>query len=116
MKMATPRLRIMKRAWLLTYFLGIGLVHAAVSFHSFMGTLIPPKVTTASDAAMYRRLCRAWRRGQRTFFYPTFMCAPLDVFTGELEDHLHHVHKCWSLTVEVYPLWRTLWRYARAPA
>ncbi len=90
--------------------------HAAVSFHSFMGTLIPPKVTTASDAAMYRRLCRAWRRGQRTFFYPTFMCAPLDVFTGELEDHLHHVHKCWSLTVEVYPLWRTLWRHARAPS
>lgn len=90
--------------------------HACVSFHSFMGTLIPPKVTTSHDAATYRRLCRAWRRSQPHFFSPTFMCAPLDVFTGELEDHLHHVHRTWSLTVELFAIWRTLAAHPVAPS
>ena len=65
---------------------------AVVSFHSFMGTLIPPKVTTWREARTYRRLCWAYRRGQTRYFAPTFMLAPVDVFTGELEDHAHHVH------------------------
>ncbi|MDP2341351.1 MAG: M14 family metallopeptidase [Deltaproteobacteria bacterium] len=90
--------------------------HAVVSFHSFMGTLIPPKVTSSSEASAYRSLCRAWRAGQTHFYAPTFMCAPLDVFTGELEDHLHHVHRAWSLTVEVFPLWRSLARHVVAPS
>lgn len=90
--------------------------HAVISFHSFMGTLIPPKVTTSTDAANYRMLCRAYRRGQTHFFSPTFMCAPLDVFTGELEDHLHHIHGAWALTVEVFPIWRTLAQHLRAPS
>jgi hypothetical protein len=90
--------------------------HAVVSFHSFMGTLIPPKVTSSSEAATYRRLCRAWRRGQTHFCSPTVMCAPLDGFIGELEDHLHHVHRAWSLTVEVFPLWRTFGRHPLAPS
>ncbi len=81
---------------------------ALVSFHSFMGTLIPPKVQTWREARTYRRLCWAYRRGQTRYVAPTFMLAPVDVFTGELEDHAHHVHGCWSLTVEVFPLWRSL--------
>ncbi len=90
--------------------------HAAASFHSFMGTLIPPKVTSSSDARTYRRLCRAWRRGQSTHQAITFMCAPLDVFTGELEDHLHHVHGTLSLTVEVFPIWSSLAQHLWAPS
>ncbi len=90
--------------------------HAVVSFHSFMGTLIPPKVTNWNEARAYRRLCRAWRRGQTRHLAPTFMLAPVDVFTGELEDHAHHVHGAWSLTVEVFPLWRTFAQHLRAPS
>jgi predicted deacylase len=81
---------------------------AVLSFHSFMGTLIPPKVTTWHDARAYRRLCWAYRRGQTRHFAPTVMFAPVDVFTGELEDHAHHVHGSWALTVEVFPLWQSL--------
>ncbi len=90
--------------------------HAVLSFHSFMGTLIPPKVTSSSEAAVYRSLCRTFRKGQTHWFAPTFMCAPLDVFTGELEDHLHHVHHAWSLTVEVFPFWRSLAQHLWAPS
>ncbi|HEY1100180.1 MAG TPA: M14 family metallopeptidase [Myxococcota bacterium] len=90
--------------------------HVVISFHSFMGTLIPPKVTTWRDASTYRRLCRAWRRGQPHRFAPTFMFAPVDVFTGELEDHAHHVHGAWALTVEVFPLWRTFAQHLVAPS
>ena len=90
--------------------------HAVVSFHSFMGTLIPPKVTTWKEARAYRRLCRAWRSGQTHHLAPTFMLAPVDVFTGELEDHAHHVHGAWSLTVEVFPLWRAFAQHLRAPS
>lgn len=90
--------------------------HAVVSFHSFMGTVIPPKVTTSREAATYRRLGRAFRRGQTRFSALTLMCAPLDVFTGELEDHLHHVHRAWSLTVEIFPFWRSFAQHLRAPS
>jgi len=90
--------------------------HAVVSFHSFMGTLIPPKVTTWREARAYRRLCWAFRGGQRRFFAPTVMFAPVDVFTGELEDHAHHVHGAWSLTVEAFPLWRSLAQHLTAPS
>lgn len=88
--------------------------HAVVSFHSFMGTLIPPKVKSWTDAQVYRKLCRTFRRSQSVFFYPTFMCAPLDVFTGELEDHLHHVHGAWAVTVELFPIWRSFRQAPRA--
>lgn len=90
--------------------------HAVVSFHSFMGTLIPPKVTTWRDARTYRRLARAFRRGQLHHRYPTLMGAPVDVFTGELEDHAHHVHGAWALTVEVFPVWRSFREHLVAPS
>lgn len=90
--------------------------HAVLSFHSFMGTLIPPKVTTWREARAYRRLARAFRRGQPHHLHPTFMFAPGDVFTGELEDHAHHVHGAWALTVEVFPLWRTFRQHLVAPS
>ena len=76
----------------------------------------PPKTTTWKDARAYRRLCWTWRAGQTHHFAPTFMLAPVDVFTGELEDHAHHVHGAWSLTVEVFPLWRTFAQHLKAPS
>ncbi len=90
--------------------------HAVVSFHSFMGTLIPPKVTTLRESLTYRRLCRAYRRGQTHFYAPTFMWAGVDVFTGELEDRAHHVHGAWALTVETFPIWRSFAQHLIAPS
>jgi predicted deacylase len=90
--------------------------HAVVSFHSFMGSLIPPKVTSWAHARTYRRLAWAYRRGQTRFFAPTLMFAPFDVFTGELEDHAHHIHHAWSLTVEAFPAWRSFAQHLQAPS
>lgn len=89
--------------------------HAVLSFHSFMGTLIPPKVTTWREAQAYRRFARAYRAGQTTRWSPTLMCAPLDVFTGELEDHAHHRHDAWALISEVHPVVRSFVEQPRAP-
>jgi len=89
---------------------------AVLSFHSFMGTLIPPKVTTWREARTYRRLARAFRRGQPHHLHPTFMFAPGDVFTGELEDHAHHVHGAWALTVEVFPAVHSFREHLVAPS
>ena len=90
--------------------------HASVSYHSFMGTLIPPKVLRSSDVESYRALCRAYRSGQTGPRYPRLQNRFVDVFTGELEDHLHHRTGCWALTVEIFPLARTFAQHLRAPA
>jgi hypothetical protein len=88
----------------------------AVAFHSFMGSLIPPKTTSTADAQQYRSLCRTFRAAERhqrsfTLFFPA-----LDVFTGELDDHVHHVGRAWALTVELFPVWRSLQQHLRAPS
>ncbi len=87
-----------------------------ISFHSFMGTVIPPKVTTSPHARTYRALGRAWRRGQTHFIHWTLMSTLVDVFTGELEDRVHHVHDGWALTVELWPVWRSFAAHVVAPS
>jgi hypothetical protein len=88
---------------------------ASVSLHSFMGSLIPPKVESPSDARTYRDLCRAFAAAQRAHRYVR-LASRLDVFTGELEDHQHHVHRTWALTVEVFPVVASLRQHLRAPS
>ncbi len=88
---------------------------ACVSLHSFMGTLIPPCVRTAQEAAAYRRLCRAFRSGQARK-YLRFSNRRVDVLTGELEDRAHHDLGCWALTVECFSLWASLRQHLRAPS
>jgi hypothetical protein len=80
----------------------------AIALHSFMGSLIPPLVHTAADRSTYRVLCRSFRAAQPTHRSFTLMVPWLDVYTGELDDHLHHVHGTWAVTVEIYPWWHSL--------
>ena len=79
--------------------------HAGLSLHSFMGTLIPPRVRHLADHRAYASLARAFRQGQREAGgtpYLRLAFPPLDVFTGEQEDHQHHVLRCWATCVETF--------------
>jgi len=89
--------------------------HAVVSLHCFMGMLIPPRVLAGADLAGYRELCRAFAAAQGDFRYPRLQSRALDVFTGELEDHAHHVHGAWACCVEVFPLLHSLRQHLSAP-
>ncbi|MBI1946647.1 MAG: hypothetical protein HYS27_13190 [Deltaproteobacteria bacterium] len=88
--------------------------HAAVSLHSFMGTFIPPCVRTAEEARGYRRLVAAARRAQRRR-YLRLQWGFFDLFTGELEDFLHHETGTWAVTLECFTLWQTFAQHLRAP-
>jgi predicted deacylase len=90
--------------------------HALVSLHSTMGTLIPARVLDGGSRLAYRRLCRAFSRGQAAFRYRRLQSRFLDAFTGELEDHAHHVHRCWASCVEVFPIGHSLRQHLVAPS
>lgn len=86
---------------------------AAANFHSFMGTLIPARVTDRRAYATYRRLCRTFRRAQPHHRYFRLASRIFDTFTGEQEDHQHHVHGTWAVCVETFTIlasWRQHWR------
>jgi len=89
--------------------------HAVISLHCFMGTLLPARVVSRGDLAVYAGLARAFRGAQRAFRYPRLQSRVLDVFTGELEDHAHHVHGAWACCVEVFPVLHSLRQHLRAP-
>lgn len=88
--------------------------HGAVGLHSFMGTLIPARVWHPSDWFGYSRLCRAFRRAQGAG-YVRLGTPVLDVFTGELEDWLHHVVGSWAVCVECFRVDESLRQHWRAP-
>jgi predicted deacylase len=88
---------------------------ASLSLHSTAGVLIPPKVLKAEDDRRYRALCSAFSAAQPAHRYRRIAQRHLDVFTGELEDHQHHAHRCWSLCVEIFPLWTRPGRLLFAP-
>jgi predicted deacylase len=96
--------------------LGRQAFHAVASLHCFMGTLIPARVLSAADLSAYGGLARAFAGAQRAFRYPRLQSRVLDVFTGELEDHAHHVHRAWACCVELFPLLHSLRQHLRAPA
>ena len=89
---------------------------ASAGLHSFMGTCIPPCVTTSEEARAYRGLARALRRGQAGARYWTLASRALDVFTGELEDYLHHELACWAMTIECFSLGQSIAQHVRAPS
>lgn len=90
--------------------------HASANLHSFMGTLIPARVTGGAAFAAYRRLGRAFRRGQSSYRYPTLSSRWFDVFTGEMEDHQHHAHDTWATCVEVFTVIGSLRQHLPAPS
>lgn len=87
---------------------------AAVSLHSFMGTVIPPCVRTREEARGYRTLVAAARRAQRRR-YLRLQWGFFDLFTGELEDFLHHATGTWAVTLECFTLWQTCRQHLVAP-
>ncbi|HHO53124.1 MAG TPA: hypothetical protein ENK18_20175 [Deltaproteobacteria bacterium] len=90
--------------------------HCSLNLHSFMGTLICARVWRPGDWLGYRRLVRAFRRGQGGLLRYRRLGTPLlDVFTGELEDWQHHVLRCWGICVECFSLPETFWQHPRAP-
>ena len=91
-------------------------LHAAVSLHSFMGSLIPPCVRDVGDARNYAELCTAVRNAQSHGKYLRLQSRRFDVFTGELDDHLHHARRCWSFTLESFPVWSSVRQHVRAPS
>lgn len=87
--------------------------HAAVNLHSFMGTLIAARVWHPSDWLGYRRMVQACHRaGAR---YQRLGSPVLDVFTGELEDWLHHGLGCWAVCMECFSVAESFRQHLRAP-
>jgi hypothetical protein len=93
-------------------------VHFAgsVSLHSFMGTLITPRVPEGEDYRAYGELCRAFRAAQPGARYRRLSSRVFDMFTGELEDHQHHVHGTWATCVECFPIASSIAQHVRAPS
>ena len=89
---------------------------AAAGLHSFMGTLIPARVIHLSDWRAYSRMLAAFRKGHAGFPYMRLGSLVGDVYTGELEDWLHHVVRCWSVCVECFPVWASLRQHVRSPS
>lgn len=90
--------------------------HAGANLHSFMGTLIPARVTERRPYLEYRRLCRAFARAQPQRSYLRLASRWLDTFTGEQEDHQHHAHGTWAVCVEVFTICASLRQHWRAPS
>lgn len=89
---------------------------ASANLHSFMGTLIPARVTSGGEFAQYRSLCRAFQGGQIHGRYRRLSSRWLDVFTGEMEDYQHHRHRTWAVCVEVFPVSASMRQHLRAPS
>ncbi len=89
--------------------------HASANFHSFMGTVIPARVTEATPFRAYKLLRRAFASRQRVR-YLRLSLRYLDVFTGEQEDHQHHALDTWAVCVECFPVLATFRQHLRAPS
>lgn len=89
---------------------------ASTNLHSFMGTLIPAHVVDRPCFAHYKALCRAFRAAQPRARYRRLSARIFDVFTGEQEDHQHHVHDTWAVCVETFPVLASYRQHLRSPA
>jgi predicted deacylase len=90
--------------------------HASANLHSFMGTMIPARVTDRSSFATYLRLCAAFAAGQPRIRYRRLSHRLLDVFTGEQEDHQHHAHDSWAMCIETFSIGASYRQHLRAPS
>jgi hypothetical protein len=91
-------------------------VAAVFSLHSFMGRLILPCTRSRVDHEGYRAITTAFRAAQPHAPYPTLANRRFDVFTGELEDHVHHELDAWAMCVETFPVRESLRQHLRAPS
>ncbi len=91
-------------------------VGACASLHSYMGTVIPARVTDKRAWQAYGHLCKAFCAAQPHVRYRKLASRNFDVFTGELEDHLHHHHRCWSVCVETFSVAASFRQHLRAPS
>ncbi|MCR9165472.1 MAG: M14 family metallopeptidase [Nannocystaceae bacterium] len=89
---------------------------ASANLHSFMGTVIPASVRDRASFSAYKGLASALAAGQRHTRYRRLSARVLDVYTGEQEDHQHHVHRTWAVCVESFPLWASYRQHRRAPS
>ncbi len=90
--------------------------HASANLHSFMGTVIPASVRDTNAFRTYKALAAALAQGQRRTRYRRLSSRRLDVFTGEQEDHQHHVHRTWAVCVENFPWLASMRQHWRAPS
>jgi len=81
---------------------------ASANLHSFMGTVIPARVTDRPTYRAYGTLCRAFAQAQPHRRYRRVSNRIFDVFTGEQEDHQHHNLDCWAVCVETFPILASL--------
>lgn len=91
-------------------------MRASANLHSFMGTIIPARVTDREHFRGYARLCAAFSSAQSEVRYTRVASRHFDVFTGELEDHAHHHHGVWAACIEVFPWLASLRQHLRAPS
>ncbi len=90
--------------------------HASANLHSFMGTFIPASVRRRDDFRRYKQLARAFAQAQPHTRYRRLSSRLFDVYTGEQEDHQHHVHRTWAACVECFPLLASYGQHRRAPS
>ena len=88
---------------------------ASANLHSFMGTVIPARVTDRAAFGVYRRLARAFADAQPHTRYRRLSNRILDTFTGEQEDHQHHAHGTWAACIEAFSVWASLRQHLSAP-
>lgn len=88
-------------------------LHACLSLHSSMGTLLPPCVPVSAHRLGYRTLARSFAAAQPRVRYRHVQLGAFDIFTGEQDDWMHHLRGAWSLTVEHYPVWVDVGRFAQ---
>lgn len=91
-------------------------VAAVFSLHSFMGRLILPCTRSLVDHDGYGVITSAFRKAQTHTPYPTLANRRFDVFTGELEDFVHHELDAWAMCVETFPIRESLRQHLRAPS
>jgi predicted deacylase len=90
--------------------------HASANMHSFMGTIIPSRVTDPATYETYRSLCGAFRAAQPRHRYRRMASRVFDVFTGEQEDHQHHALGTWAVCIETFSVLASYRQHLRAPS
>ena len=90
--------------------------HASVNLHSFMGTVIPARVTDRDAYASYRELARVLAHAQPHVRYRRLAHRIFDTFTGEQEDHQHHAYGTWAVCMETFPLRHSYQQHLRRPS
>jgi hypothetical protein len=90
--------------------------HASANLHSFMGTLIPPRVRDRNHYEVYARLCSTFRSAQSHRAYRRLASWTFDTYTGEQEDHQHAAHHTWAMCIESFPIAASFRQHLRAPS